>query len=121
MDASQQLQQALNGNRRAQELYRAMPPSHQHQYVKWIGEAKLTATKTRRVAEAIEHILASPSRKAQSGYSGTPLVKKLGIGPGINIVVHAPVVYDELLGLQTNVALIRRLQPGADFVHGFYT
>lgn len=120
MDAAQQLQQALNANRKAKELYDAMPPSHQHEYIKLITDAKLSATKARRVEEAIVHILDASNRKALAGYSGTPLVQKLGIAPGINIVVHPPTGHDELLGLHTDVVLKRRLQPGANFVHAFY-
>jgi hypothetical protein len=58
---------------------------------------------------------------ATAGYSGTPLAKKLGLKPGINIVVHAPGGYEELLELDNSITLGKRLRPGADWVHGFYT
>ena len=58
-----------------------------------------------------------------AGYSGTPLVKKLGLKPGMRAAfVGAPAHYGELLGeLPEDVQLLAR--PGArmDFVHVFCT
>jgi uncharacterized protein YdeI (YjbR/CyaY-like superfamily) len=36
----------------AERLFRALPPSHQREYVKWIVEAKKPQTRQRRAAEA---------------------------------------------------------------------
>ena len=55
-----------------------------------------------------------------AGYSGTPLIKKLGIREGFRLrFVHTPDHYEDLLG---------PLPPGAegassdcDFIHAFYT
>ncbi len=55
-----------------------------------------------------------------AGYSGTPLAKKLGIKLGTNIVIHAPEGYEQLLNLDTSIVLLRRIRPGADFIHAFY-
>ena len=49
-------------------------------------------------------------------YSGKPLAAKLGIKPGINIIIHAPTGYEDLLELNTNIVLNKRLLPGANFV-----
>ncbi len=56
-----------------------------------------------------------------AGYSGTPLAQKLGIKPGINIVIHAPAHYEGLLDLDTSITLSTRIKPSADFIQGFYT
>src|SRR5262249_32320707 len=55
------------------------------------------------------------------GYSGTPLVKKLGIKAGaVMHSIDAPSHYAELLGeLPPGVKAIRRLGPGTDFIHIF--
>lgn len=56
-----------------------------------------------------------------AGYSGTPLVKKLGLKPGINIVMRAPEGYEQLLDLDNDIVLINRLQPQASFIQAFFT
>ena len=58
-----------------------------------------------------------------AGYSGTPLIKKLGIKSGYRIaLLHAPAHYLDLLGdSPANVAIDSELVGGAyDIVHGFY-
>ena len=58
-----------------------------------------------------------------AGYSGTPLIKKLGIKSGFRVaILRAPAHYLELLGdLPADVAIDRTIS-GADydFVHAFY-
>ncbi len=56
-----------------------------------------------------------------AGYSGTPLVKKLGITEGARVVVkQAPDDYPRLLGpLPPGVLFDRRVSPVADIVHVF--
>lgn len=58
-----------------------------------------------------------------TGYSGTPLAKKLGIKPGARLfVAGAPVNYLELVApLPENVQLTARLRPDTDIVHVFST
>ncbi len=62
-----------------------------------------------------------PSKMA--GYSGTPLVRKLGIRPNERIVaLNAPACYAELLhGLPEGVLLLDRMTPTPAFVHLFVT
>lgn len=58
-----------------------------------------------------------------AGYSGTPLLRKLGIKRGYRIaLLHAPEHYLELLGdLPADVRIDRALAGGDyDFVQGFY-
>ena len=58
-----------------------------------------------------------------AGYSGTPLVKKLGIKSGNRLLLlHAPDRYLELLGELPPAVAIDTALAGAsyDFAHGFY-
>ncbi|CAN5751355.1 hypothetical protein BH20VER1_BH20VER1_07360 [soil metagenome] len=58
-----------------------------------------------------------------SGYSGTPLVRKLGVVPNEPLIaLGAPAHYRQLLeGLPEGVVLVRRLTANARFVHLFVT
>lgn len=56
-----------------------------------------------------------------SGYSGTPLIRKLGLKAGAKAAfVDAPAYYPELLGdLPENVRVLARLGRDMDFLHFF--
>jgi len=58
---------------------------------------------------------------AAAGYSGTPLPRKLGIGPGSRLMLlHAPDGFDDTLGeLPDHVTVVRRLNGHADVVVAF--
>jgi hypothetical protein len=58
-----------------------------------------------------------------AGYSGTPLVRKLGIRPNEKIVaLNAPDHYEELLdGVPEGATIVQRVTPRAAFVHLFVT
>jgi len=58
-----------------------------------------------------------------SGYSGTPLAKKLGIGAGSRVLVRgAPPSYRKLVApLPAGVRLVRRADEATDIVHLFVT
>jgi len=60
---------------------------------------------------------------ATSGYSGTPLAKKLGIRPGARLFLHAaPRNYAQLVApLPPGVRTVRRIDAGTDVVHLFAT
>jgi uncharacterized protein YdeI (YjbR/CyaY-like superfamily) len=45
---------ALAKNQRAAAVFKAFSPSHQREYLEWIGEAKGADTRQRRIATAIE-------------------------------------------------------------------
>ncbi len=56
-----------------------------------------------------------------SGYSGTPLVKKLGIKPGFKVcTINAPPDYLESISpVPENVKVLTGLEEGSDIVHVF--
>ncbi|SEJ72073.1 Protein of unknown function [Dyadobacter sp. SG02] len=58
---------------------------------------------------------------AQTGYSNTSLVKKLGIKPGFKVrFVDPPEHYFDLLeGLPADIEVFEEPTPGVDFVHYF--
>lgn len=58
-----------------------------------------------------------------AGYSGTPLVRKLGVRPGMTCaIVHPPRRYDELVpGLPEDLTFVDASTAGLDFVHLFVT
>lgn len=58
-----------------------------------------------------------------AGYSGTPLPKKLGIGPGTRFATkHAPDDFAETLGdLPPDADWRAQVRPGLDVVVAFYT
>jgi hypothetical protein len=58
-----------------------------------------------------------------AGYSGKPIVQKLGIKPGFRIFVgHAPSGYGDIVGqLPDDVTVAVRLKPPLDMVHVFAT
>ncbi len=58
-----------------------------------------------------------------TGYSGTPLVKKLGIKPGFLLYAkNPPANYEELIApLPEKVKILRRLSKELDIIHFFTT
>ena len=56
-----------------------------------------------------------------SGYSGTPLVKKLGIKDNFRVrLIHSPENYFDLLGeLPSDVKFLQRKSKEVDFIHLF--
>jgi hypothetical protein len=56
-----------------------------------------------------------------AGYSGTPLVKKLGIQPGLTVqVIDAPLPYGEIVdGLPADLKMVARTTAATRFVHVF--
>jgi hypothetical protein len=60
---------------------------------------------------------------AAAGYSGTPLVQKLGFKDGMKVaILSAPDGFDDTLGpLPESVTVVRRLGPGKDMVILFVT
>ena len=64
-----------------------------------------------------------PAAAAPSGYSGTPLAKKLGIGAGCRLHLRgAPASYGALVApLPAGVRIVPRIDAGTDLIHIFAT
>lgn len=58
-----------------------------------------------------------------AGYSGTPLVKKLGIREGMRVqFINAPDTLQKTLGdMPADITVFRRARKNLDFLHGFVT
>ena len=50
---------ALAGHPAARAAYQALPPSHQREYAKWIGEAKQTETRAERAGKMVRRLSGS--------------------------------------------------------------
>ena len=48
-----ELTAAIASDAKARWLFEKFPPSHQREYVKWVGEAKQTATRQARALKAV--------------------------------------------------------------------
>jgi len=59
------LTKALAKNKKAEENFNAMSPSHKREYVDWIVDAKTEETRERRIAQMIEMVLEKKSRYAK--------------------------------------------------------
>jgi hypothetical protein len=59
------LADALRRSPPARKAFERMPPSHRRRYVGWVTEAKREETRTRRVHEAIEQIIAWAEERAR--------------------------------------------------------
>ena len=56
-----------------------------------------------------------------SGYSGTPIFKKLGIKEGHKVcLINAPSGYAQYVDIPFVVTIIRGLEAESDLVHGFF-
>jgi uncharacterized protein YdeI (YjbR/CyaY-like superfamily) len=51
-----ELRAALASDPEARDVFDAMSPSHRHEYVQWVKDAKRPSTRERRAAKAVEHI-----------------------------------------------------------------
>jgi hypothetical protein len=73
------------------------------------------------VARARHKAAAPPGAQLTSGYSGTPLAKKLGIRAGSRLFLHAaPGNYRELVApLPKGVRTTRRITADTDIIHAF--
>jgi hypothetical protein len=58
VDVPKELQTALKKNAKAAQAFEALAPSHKKEYSVWIAAAKQAETKQRRVAKAVEMLVA---------------------------------------------------------------
>jgi uncharacterized protein YdeI (YjbR/CyaY-like superfamily) len=57
-----ELRAALQGHAAARRGFESLTPGRQREYVEWIAEAKREATRTRRIAQALEWLVDGKSR-----------------------------------------------------------
>ncbi|HHI78809.1 MAG TPA: bacteriocin-protection protein [Planctomycetes bacterium] len=57
MDTPDYIQEFLERNPKALEVYQSLPPSHQSEYVRWIEEAKREETRARRMEKMMAMLL----------------------------------------------------------------
>ena len=50
---SKELMECLDDEPKALSYFKTLPPSHQHYFSKWIGDAKTEQTKTKRIVQAV--------------------------------------------------------------------
>ena len=53
----EELAEALSQHEVAEKIFTTLPPSHQKEYLRWIGEARRAETRRRRAARAVEMMI----------------------------------------------------------------
>ncbi|HXG35828.1 MAG TPA: DUF3052 family protein [Dehalococcoidia bacterium] len=113
-----ELLKLIEANPQARQAFDKLPPSHKREHIAYIDEAKKTETRQRRARRTLEMLL-EPAQSGQ-GYSGTPLVKKLGLKPGMRTLFrNQPQSYLETLGYSEQANDIP--SGGYDFAQVFVT
>lgn len=56
-DSASALKTTLETHPQAWAYWQALSPSHQNEYLKWIGEAKKAATRQRRIEQTVQRLL----------------------------------------------------------------
>ncbi len=54
------IEAALNEAAKAGARFAALPPSHRHEYLRWIGDAKTPAARAHRIAQMRARLEAEP-------------------------------------------------------------
>lgn len=113
------------------DFFRGCTRAHRTEYLKWIEDAKRPGTRSIRIGRVLRALSEKrskeegvPAAPGVSGYSGTPLWKKLGYKSGMSAYVEgAPRNYATLLGLPADVTISWLSGPrrGMGFVHMFVT
>lgn len=85
--AREELLTALRKSKKALAAFEALPPSHQKRWVEHVAEAKKEETRARRIAKCVEDLSKGEKRDTSTGYSGTPLLQKLGIKDGRRVAL----------------------------------
>ena len=53
----EELAEAFSQHEVAKKIFTTLPPSHQKEYLRWIGEARRAETRRRRAARAVEMMI----------------------------------------------------------------
>lgn len=65
--------QALRGRRDAREAFDALSSSHRRELIRYIDDARTPATRERRIAKTVEHLLGKTTATQQRGAPSRPL------------------------------------------------
>jgi len=113
------------------DFFRGCTRGLRSEYMMWIEDAKRPGTRSTRIGRVLRALSDKrskekgvPAAPGVSGYSGTPLWKKLGYKAGMSAFVEgAPRNYASLLGLPVDVTISWLPSPrrGMEFVHVFAT
>jgi hypothetical protein len=88
-----------------------MPPSHQRRWVEYVAEAKKPETRARRIQKCVQDLSKEKPPSSSAGYSGTPLLQKLGIKDEQRVaLLEAPRALPDGLA---SMKAARKLKPGA--------
>lgn len=63
LEFPKELENALNKNKKAKELFEKIAPSYKKSYIRWVVRAKQEETKKRRVNSIIKEILGDPKKR----------------------------------------------------------
>lgn len=77
----------LRGSKQALAAFEALPPSHRRRWLAFVAEAKRPATRERRIDACLADLAKQRPRPAPAGYSGTPLLRKLGVDGGRRLAI----------------------------------
>jgi len=70
---------ALRKSKKALAAFEVMPQSHQKRWVEYVADAKKPETRARRIEKCVADLSKDGGKMSATGYSGTPLLQKLGI------------------------------------------
>lgn len=103
---------ALRKSRKTLAAFEGMPPSHQKRWFDYVAEAKKPETRTRRIEKCVQDLTKGEAKTTSAGYSGTPLLQKLGIKDGHRVaLLEAPQKLPEDL-TAVRAAAESKLKPG---------
>lgn len=104
---------ALRKSKKAIVAFEVMPRSHQKRWVDYVAEAKKPETRARRIEKCVADLSKNGGKMSATGYSGTPLLQKLGIEDGHRIaLLDAPGKLPEALA-EVKAAAASKVKPGA--------
>lgn len=111
--ARAELLAALRRSKPALARFEALPPSHQQRWIDFVAEAKRAETRASRIDRCIQDVANQTAGRPSTGYSGTPLLQKLGVKDGHRVaLVAAPRKVPEGLA-SLKAAAVPRLAPDA--------
>ena len=112
--ATKLLLAGLRRSPKALKAFQGMPPSHRARWISFVAEAKRPETREKRIRRCVQELSRPTKKAARSGYSGTPLPRKLGLQTGHRVTfLGAPEGFSRTLGaLPAGVEVFSGLEGG---------